>query len=108
MRQVPCSHPQSRCLKHVGGRQKEPVDVLGENLRRIFLERGVDFFDNHPDITSTLASQDTSLKDDKATGEDMSSSEEEGSIQPMTTEELLHMRHEISQNLLYVLIPDLT
>lgn len=92
------SHP----LRLAEDSQKEPIDVLGENLRRIFRERGTNFFDKHPELDSVLISHDTIAKDETESSTS-SNEEDEASTQPMTVEELQNMRTNILHQLLCVL-----
>lgn len=81
-------------------RKEEPTKILGDNLKRIFIERGVDFFDNN---------QGQQLQDGILTNGQSPKDAEEGSLpdagdavethdtsnRVMTTEELYKMRTEI-------------
>ena len=75
-------------------RKDDPSKVLGEKLRRIFVERGVDFFDK---FQGDLAVQDVSIDvqgpsdADNAIGEIL----EDDHQHAMTPEELYKMRMEI-------------
>jgi mediator of RNA polymerase II transcription subunit 17, fungi type len=77
---------------------------LGENLRRIFIERGVDFFERQDTLRATgdlSIPQALDTKDDKVE----SDQQEEGvSKAHMNPEELFKMRMEIMPQLLYVII----
>jgi mediator of RNA polymerase II transcription subunit 17 len=77
---------------------------LGENLRRIFFERGIDFFERQ-DALRTIGDlsipQALDTKDDKVEPDQ----QEEGvSKAHMNPEELYKMRMEIMPQLLYVIL----
>jgi mediator of RNA polymerase II transcription subunit 17, fungi type len=67
--------------------QEDPVSKIGENLRRIFLERGVDFFERYHKGVETPKDEITEEKPENDT-DDMH-------IQPMSPDELFKMRVEI-------------
>ncbi|KAG6868512.1 hypothetical protein C0993_001613 [Termitomyces sp. T159_Od127] len=76
-------------------KKENPVKTVGDNLRRIFIERGVDFFDGdqrHEQEQSPLA-HDVDICDTYDTSE--SSEQGSSSAQAMNVEELLNMRAEI-------------
>ncbi|KZT20349.1 hypothetical protein NEOLEDRAFT_1075722 [Neolentinus lepideus HHB14362 ss-1] len=81
--------------EHIYEPRDDPSQVLGEKLRRIFLERGLDFFDKHGVATrddndvGTGELEDTALEQDTETRR----------LQPMTAEELLKMRVELMPQL---------
>ena len=68
---------------------------LGVNLRRIFLERGLDFLDKYP--AETLSSQDTHAGTSESEGTSKAESEDEDDeeISTMTYENLRDVRDEI-------------
>jgi len=68
---------------------------LGVNLRRIFLERGLDFLDKYP--AETLGSQDTQAETSESEGVSKAESEDEDDeeINTMTYENLRNVRDEI-------------
>ena len=75
---------------------------LGANLRRIFLERGLDFLDKYPAETlnaETLNSQATQAESSKSEGLPKADSEEDvdddEEINTMTYEDLRDMRDQI-------------
>jgi mediator of RNA polymerase II transcription subunit 17, fungi type len=73
---------------------------LGDNLRRIFTERGADFFEQNPPgflETGVLRSSEPKEQSNEADEED--SDEESGESKPMTVDELFKMRMEIMPNL---------
>lgn len=81
-------------------RKENPSTRLGANLRRIFLERGLDFFDK--------ISGDTFISDDpqagpsnaeESTKEHEEKDEDEDEPKVMTYEDLRDMRDEILRNL---------
>jgi mediator of RNA polymerase II transcription subunit 17 len=77
---------------------------LGENLRRIFIERGVDFFERQDALRATgdlSIPQTLDTNDDKFEPDHR---EEDVSKAIMTPEELLKMRMEIMPQLLYVIL----
>lgn len=82
-------------------RKEDPAKGLGDKLRRIFVERGVDFFDKNLGralqdgvLTSGLTRPDLV---DNSTGQEEESSKEshQPSNRAMTAEELFKMRMEI-------------
>lgn len=77
--------------------QESSTKVLGENLRRIFVERGVDFFDRKG---HQLANENLTLENEDTS--DTEPTEEEDSLvsQSMSVEELFKMRMEILPQLL--------
>jgi len=68
---------------------------LGVNLRRMFLERGLDFLDKYP--AETLSSQDTQAETSESEGTSKAESEDEDDeeINTMTYENLRDVRDEI-------------
>jgi mediator of RNA polymerase II transcription subunit 17, fungi type len=77
---------------------------LGENLRRIFIERGVDFFERQDARGATgdmSVPQALDTADDNA---EVDHPEEVASKAIMTPEELFKMRMEITHQLLYVIL----
>ncbi|KIK48933.1 hypothetical protein CY34DRAFT_518618 [Suillus luteus UH-Slu-Lm8-n1] len=78
---------------------QDPTKLLGENLRRIFTERGVDFFERQDALRATgdlSIPQALNTKDHKVEPDQ----QEEGvSKDHMTTEELFKMRMEIMPQL---------
>lgn len=77
---------------------------MGENLRRIFIERGVDFFERQDAlrVTGDLAiPQALDTNDEKI---DLDNRDEVVSKAIMTPEELFKMRMEIMPHLLYVVL----
>ncbi|OAX36195.1 hypothetical protein K503DRAFT_858151 [Rhizopogon vinicolor AM-OR11-026] len=78
---------------------QDPTKFLGENLRRIFIERGVDFFERQDALTAT---GDSSIPQTLDTNDDKVESDhrEEDVLKAiMTPEELLKMRMEIMPQL---------
>lgn len=88
-------------------RKEIPATKLGDNLRRIFQERGTDFFEKNKNL----------LKEDRAESEDkqpkLEASDAVENLQlaqaqdlpkVMTVEELFAMRSEILPQLLYVTV----
>lgn len=80
-------------------RKEDPTKSLGDKLRRIFVERGVDFFDNNQGsqlqegiLTNSQNADDTG---GDAHGEEEDSEILETSNRVMTTEDLFKMRMEI-------------
>jgi len=70
-------------------RRDDLTAKIGQNLRRIFLERGHDFFDqatSQPKADVDLASQQDNVAEDPEVAEN---------TQPMTPQELFKMRVEI-------------
>lgn len=66
---------------------EDPISKIGENLMRIFQERGVDFFDRFQNGVE-IPKDDVVEEKSKDDAEDLR-------IQPMTPEELFKMRVEI-------------
>ncbi len=85
-------------------RKQTTSQVLGENLRRIFLERGVDFFEKTKDgnLADRIAEAHVDVKDTSLDTSENDDEEDGPSI--MTSEELFKMRSEITSQLLYVLL----
>jgi mediator of RNA polymerase II transcription subunit 17 len=82
-------------------RPREPDDLLAENIRRIFQERGIDFFDKHPDLGGLRIDDDPSSHTTVNTDEEDPTTDEEAvGSQAMTTEQLNKMRGELLQQLL--------
>ncbi|KAF9268018.1 hypothetical protein L218DRAFT_940755 [Marasmius fiardii PR-910] len=83
--------------------KESPAKVLGDNLRRIFQERGSDFFEkNETGFLETgvlnsepLTTQDRDESESGAKGEET----DEMTVKPMTVEELFNMRMEIMPQL---------
>lgn len=75
-------------------RKDDPSKVLGEKLRRIFVERGADFFDK---FQGDLAAQDVSTDAQGPSDTDITTGEiiEDEHQHAMTPEELYKMRMEI-------------
>ncbi|KAL0574670.1 hypothetical protein V5O48_007286 [Marasmius crinis-equi] len=84
-------------------RKESTAKLLGENLRRIFIERGPDFFEKNPNgflksgaLNSELATKDPQdepgLKADESETDEMT-------VKPMTVEELFKMRMEVMPQL---------
>jgi mediator of RNA polymerase II transcription subunit 17 len=79
--------------------KQSSTSALGENLRRIFIERGFDFFDKHKGVPL----QDALASDQRVRAEDASEpvkSKANPATKIMTTEELFDMRMEILPQLL--------
>ena len=66
-------------------RPEDPVAKAGENLLRIFSERGIDFFERYHDGAEIPKEE---VHEEK-------SKDDEDDVQPMTPEELFRMRHEV-------------
>ena len=66
-------------------RREDPISKIGENLRRIFLEKGHDFFDKYVEGV-VIDKEDVAEERHK---------EADDNVQPMTPEELFRMRMEI-------------
>ena len=85
--------------------REEPDAEIGERFRRIFIERGVDFFDL--DAESRYKSKDgkeNGADDDGTPEKDIDNAEEavkkgDGEPHPMSPEELFKMREELIQRL---------
>ena len=65
-------------------------------MRRIFVERGVDYFERKKDAPGPVAEPDASMEEDASDDKD---DETQGPRQPMTTEELYKMRVELLPHL---------
>lgn len=77
---------------------ENPTKLLGENLRRIFTERGVDFFERQDNLPSGVAQPlDTAEQQNE---------DEESALDPaktvLTPEELFNLRMECIPQLLWV------
>jgi mediator of RNA polymerase II transcription subunit 17 len=78
----------------------DPTKGLGEKLRRIFVERGVDFFDKNQgqplqEGILTNGQHDVDLEDETCRNGENPEESFEHSNRAMTPEELLKMRMEI-------------
>ncbi|CCM01597.1 uncharacterized protein FIBRA_03657 [Fibroporia radiculosa] len=74
--------------------KEDAAAQVGENLRRIFLERGLDFFDKRKHERDMIMEPDVHVEDE-GEGNFHEKEEPEGLKQPMTPEELFKMRMEI-------------
>ncbi|KDQ29410.1 hypothetical protein PLEOSDRAFT_1039855 [Pleurotus ostreatus PC15] len=77
-----------------------PSKALGENLKRVFLERGLDFFDRIRDSGKSYHDELPQARSDNV--QPVAEGDEESSSKIMTPEELLKMRMELAQELRYV------
>ncbi|KAG6917901.1 hypothetical protein DXG01_000510 [Tephrocybe rancida] len=79
--------------EHIYEKKENPTKTLGDNLRRIFIERGVDFFD----WTKGHELVDTPIAEDADDASDTSETSENDILggQAMNVEELMKMRAEI-------------
>ncbi|KIJ70515.1 hypothetical protein HYDPIDRAFT_172315 [Hydnomerulius pinastri MD-312] len=68
--------------------------VLGENLRRIFIERGVDFFERQDELTSTGGAQVAQPRETSDLTDEDDDNEAETTKLSMSPEELFKMRME--------------
>ncbi|TFK55925.1 hypothetical protein OE88DRAFT_1716574 [Heliocybe sulcata] len=82
--------------EHIYEPREDPSQVLGDKLRRIFLERGLDFFDKHGVARHADNEDDTENPEDAEVEQD---AEETRRIQPMTAEELFRMRMQLMPQL---------
>ncbi|KAK7054802.1 hypothetical protein VNI00_003265 [Paramarasmius palmivorus] len=74
--------------------------TLGDNLRRIFTERGADFFEqNPPGFLETGVLRSSEPKEQANEADEDDSDEESGESKPMTVDELFKMRMEIIPHL---------
>jgi len=79
-----------------------PSQALSENLRRIFSERGTDFFERNSDgflerrVLTSQKSKDEEHSDD---GSDTTDDDDQLTVKPMTTEELFKMKTEVLPSL---------
>ncbi|KAF9534277.1 subunit 17 of mediator complex-domain-containing protein [Crepidotus variabilis] len=85
--------------EHVYEPKQAPSARLETNLRRIFIERGSDFFEKRDDPTRT---KDDNTKDPKDV-EDIAENDPDVPPKPMTVEELFAMRMEIIPQLFVAL-----
>ncbi|KAJ7276450.1 subunit 17 of mediator complex-domain-containing protein [Mycena haematopus] len=74
--------------------QVDPQKSLAERLRRVFAERGVDFFDRNPDGFASLSAAPADADADEPPAED-EPHQDEPPLGPMTPEELYKMRVEV-------------
>lgn len=74
-----------------------PSKALGDNLKRVFLERGFDFFDRIRDSGNSYHDELPQAKSDAV--QPVAEGDEESSSKIMTPEELLKMRMELAQEL---------
>ncbi|KAF4602024.1 hypothetical protein EYR40_005225 [Pleurotus pulmonarius] len=77
-----------------------PSKALGDNLNRVFLERGFDFFDRIRDSEKSYHDELPQAKSD--TAQPVAEGDEESSSKIMSSEELLKMRIELAQELRHV------
>lgn len=83
------------CLICVVSRE-DPTAAVGTKLRRIFLERGLDFFEAEKDARSAVRDvQDDAKEGDTASGEGQATEP----FHHMTPEELYKMRMELTSSL---------
>ena len=76
--------------------REDPTAAVGTKLRRIFLERGLDFFEAEKDSRSAIHdTQDEEKDGDHASGEGHTAD----SSHHMTPEELYKMRMELANSL---------
>ena len=78
---------------HTVHRPPDPNNQLAENIRRVFTERGHDFFEKRDSACGRIDIRDATGLDDKdgESGAETTNS----SAQPMTPEQLLKMRSDI-------------
>lgn len=94
-------HPHLRLPPvHTTSRAPDPQKQLAENTRRIFAERGHDFFEKRDAAGGRIEAGDTTGLDDE---HEESSAEATTSTQPMTPEQLFKMRSDIVPRLEWVL-----
>ncbi|KAH9844297.1 subunit 17 of mediator complex-domain-containing protein [Rhodofomes roseus] len=79
--------------QHIYEPKEDAIAQVGENLRRIFLERGVDYFDRKKDAPGKAPEQNASPEDEDKPDDF------QGPRPPMTTEELYKMRVELLPHL---------
>ena len=77
-------------------RKEDTTAKVGENLRRIFVERGVDYFDRKKDAPDTAAKSGAAMEEELAEDKE---DDLDGPRRPMTTEELYKMRVELLPHL---------
>lgn len=82
---------------------------LGERFRRIFAERGIDFFDTDPDSryldeagTDEKNASSANEKDASTAEQEKEDADADGEVKLMTPEMLFNMRNEIIPRLQYV------
>ncbi|KZT12461.1 uncharacterized protein LAESUDRAFT_638864 [Laetiporus sulphureus 93-53] len=80
--------------KHVYEPKEDSTAKVGENLRKIFLERGLDFFDKKPQDREKIQSDHNAEPEQEGEQED-----KHGLQHPMTPEELFKMRMEVMPQL---------
>lgn len=89
--------------QHIYEPKENPTKQLGENLRRIFIERGVDFFErNGGHVLEDGTLNQESVSKDNAETEAADGDDDEATLKVMTSEELFKMRMEILPQLLCV------
>ncbi|KAG5649016.1 hypothetical protein DXG03_000365 [Asterophora parasitica] len=79
--------------QHIYEQKESSTKTLGENLRRIFIERGVDFFDRTKGHESE--ERPASVEDEESSDTSEHPNEATSMAQTMTVEELFKMRTEI-------------
>ncbi|KAJ7591048.1 subunit 17 of mediator complex-domain-containing protein [Mycena floridula] len=88
--------------EHTYETKESPAKLLGENLRRIFIERGHDFFDRnngHILENGVLIASESAQPDDDTDSDEDEEDKEEGSGGMMNTDDLYKMRMEIMPQL---------
>ncbi|KAF5344117.1 hypothetical protein D9758_008900 [Tetrapyrgos nigripes] len=76
--------------------------ALSENLRRLFSERGTDFFERNKDgflEKHVLTSQKSQDEENSDSGSETSDDDDQLTVKPMTTEELFKMKTEVLPSL---------
>jgi len=86
---------------------EQPGTRLGENLRRIFLERGLDFFDQDEEQRKANKPPDDQVAASQSQSKDAVNQSSDGqTTESVSPEALSNMRHEILPQLQYVrLVP---
>jgi mediator of RNA polymerase II transcription subunit 17, fungi type len=100
-----------QCTKYIlSCSQENPTKRLGENIRRIFQERGIDFFDRNGghilENGKLLAGEPENKQEQDGASDEPPSTDTDGD-KPMTSEELMKLRMEIIPQLLCVILAEL-
>jgi hypothetical protein len=89
-------------IAHVTDRDEQPGTRLGENLRRMFSERGLDFFNQDPEQRQANKSASEDHLPSSQSGNVVNKSSDSQNTESMSPEALSNMRLDILPKLQYV------
>jgi mediator of RNA polymerase II transcription subunit 17, fungi type len=89
-------------IAQVTDRDEQPGTRLGENLRRMFSERGSDFFNQDPEQRQANKSASEDHLSSSQSGDVMNNSSDSQNTESMSPEALSNMRLDILPKLQYV------